>query len=415
MAVFLGSGSMTMSLAQALEDTAVLGLQQAIDFALQNNPDLKSLMSGVDAAKGRAYQAGRWSNPKLQFGTEEWQVNRGFSDATQTVGISQTLPFPGKISLDQQIRLKEVEYNQAIVQFKRVELIRDVKSAFYGVLANQGLIDVARELVDVAKSSADATRRRVEAGDASDQELLRTEIQLEQARTDLLGFDRECGMARQDLANLLGMLEMGNTELSGELAKSPDMEILFQSPKKWISDHPSAVAAKTVLDRAELQFQRAKIEPMPDVEIGVAAGQLRATNEAIVELRLSLPLPFLDTSKGRKDEARARISMADADAKSTVQRLQRDWAIAGQRLRVALEQVENYRERILPRARKALELVRGGFEQGKFGLIDVLDTQRTLAHARLSYQRKLLEMHIAESELEALVFGVLSVSTRATE
>ena len=81
----------------------------------------------------------------------------------------------------------------------------------------------------------------------------------------------------------------------------------------------------------------------------------------------------------------------------------RDWGTASQRLRTAAEQVASYRERILPKANEALRLVQSGFEQGKFGFIDLLDTQRTTAEVRLAYQQKLLELNVAQAELEALL------------
>ena len=37
-----------------------------------------------------------------------------------------------------------------------------------------------------------------------------------------------------------------------------------------------------------------------------------------------------------------------------------------------------------------------------FGFIDLLDTQRTAAEARLVYQQKLLELNLAQVELETL-------------
>ena len=73
---------------------------------------------------------------------------------------------------------------------------------------------------------------------------------------------------------------------------------------------------------------------------------------------------------------------------------------ASKRYRTAAEQVANYRERILPKATEALRLVQTGFEQGKFNFIDLVDTQRTTAEARLAYQQKLLELNIAQAELE---------------
>ena len=82
----------------------------------------------------------------------------------------------------------------------------------------------------------------------------------------------------------------------------------------------------------------------------------------------------------------ANISVAEAELAGVEQGLISDWGIASQRLRTAASQVASYREGILPRANEALRLVQTGFEQGKFGLIDLLDTQRTAAQARLAEQ-----------------------------
>lgn len=131
-----------------------------------------------------------------------------------------------------------------------------------------------------------------------------------------------------------------------------------------------------------------------------------------MELRFSLPLPLFDRAKGRKQEARANVSIAESELTSIEQRLLREWRTASERFRAAVEQVASYRERILPKAEKALELVRGGFEQGKFGFIDLLDTQRTTAEARLAYQQKLLELNIAQAELEALLATVPSEASK---
>ena len=97
----------------------------------------------------------------------------------------------------------------------------------------------------------------------------------------------------------------------------------------------------------------------------------------------------------------AAIAAADADAMA--QRLRSAWGAASQRFRTAAEQVANYRERILPKANAALRLVQTGFEQGKFGFMDLLDTQRTAAEVRLAYQRKLLELNLAQAEIEAFL------------
>ena len=120
----------------------------------------------------------------------------------------------------------------------------------------------------------------------------------------------------------------------------------------------------------------------------------------------SVPLPIIDRSKGKKQEAQANVRVAEADLAAVEQRLLRTWGTASRRYRTAIEQVASYRERILPKANEALRLVQTGFEQGKFGFIDLLDTQRTTAEVRLTYQQKLLEMNVAQAELESLLVRV---------
>ena len=391
--------------ASSLNNALTLG--GAVRLALENNPQLRASGGRIDSAAGRALQARLWTNPELTLSAEDWPVSGGgdFSDSKQTIGVGQTIPFPGKKKLDRQVGVSGVRLSEAELGLRRVELVRDVKSAFYQVLAAERLVEVGGELVKVAESSASTARKRVVAGAAADQEQLRAEIPLEQARTELSGFQRELTTARQNLALLLGRPDLTEAPVSGALAETADLGLLEQGPEKWLSNHPNVTAVKTSRDRAELELRRARLEPYPDVRMDLAGGRVGETGQSIIQLGLSVPLPIIDRSKGRKQEAQANVRIAEADQIAVEQRLLREWGTASKRFRTALEQVTSYRERILPKANEALRLVQMGFEQGKFGFIDLLDTQRTTAEARLAYQQKLLELNIAQAELEFLAAG----------
>jgi cobalt-zinc-cadmium efflux system outer membrane protein len=198
---------------------------------------------------------------------------------------------------------------------------------------------------------------------------------------------------------------MAGVAVSGALAETASLELLDQGPERWLASHPSVVAARTSREQTELELRRARLEPYPDVRMDVAGGRIGETGQSIIQLGFAVPLPVIDRSKGRKQEAQANVLMAEAGQTAVEQRLLRAWGTASKRYRTAIEQVAGYRERILPKASEALRLVQSGFEQGKFGFIDLLDTQRTTAEARLAYQRKLLELNVAQAELEALIGG----------
>jgi len=393
--------------APAVSGTNSLTLPGAIQLALRRNPQLSAAGSRVVSAAGRAHQAGLWPNPELELSAEDWPTSGGgFNDAKRLVGASQTVPFPGKKKLEGQIGRLGVRVSEAEYGRQRVELVREVKAAFYEVLAAERLKEVARELVTVSESSAATARKRVEAGAAADQEQLRAEITLEQARTELMGLEREAATAREKLANALGRPDLKGASLSGTLAETVDLGLLQEGPERWLARHPSVSAARAGKERAEAELQRARLEPYPDVRLGAAGGEEAGGSGSIVQFMISVPVPLIDRSKGRKQETEANAAGAEAELAAVEQRLLREWGTASQRLRTAAEQAANYRERILPKAKEALRLVRRGFEEGKFGFIDLLDTQRTAAEARLAYQQKLLELNVAQADIEALLARV---------
>jgi outer membrane protein, heavy metal efflux system len=395
---------------EASRAAAPLTLAGAIAVALESNPELRASSGRVGAAAGRAYQAKLWTNPELQATAEDWPVSngRGFADAKQTIGVAQTLPFPGKKPLDRRIGTSEVRLSEAELALRRVEVVRDVKTAFSQVLAAERLVAVEEELVKVAAASASAAEKRVAAGAAPDQEQLRAQIPLEQAKSDLAGFQRELVAARQTLAQVMGRPDLSEAPVSGALIERARAGLLEQRPEQWLPQHPSVAAARVNQERVGLALRRARLEPYPDVKMGVSGGRIGETDQSIIQMGFSVPLPILDWGKGKKQEARANVTVADAELTSVEQRLLREWAVASQRLRTAALQTESYRERILPKANEALRLVQTGFEQGKFGFIDLLDTQRTTTEVRLAYQQKLLELNLAQAELEALVAPVPS-------
>jgi len=390
---------------ESLASTNSLTMNEAVRLALANNPSLRASSAELDAAAARALQARKWSNPELELAAEDWPLEsgRGFADAKQTIGVAQTLPFPGKKSFDRRIGGAGVKLSGAELAVRRTEIVRDVKAGFYRVLAAERMVEVSGKLAGVAEAAAATARKRVEAGAAAFQEQLRAEVQLEQGRSGRAEQERELAAARQALAVLLGRPELKTARLVGTLAETANAALLNADRGQWLPRHPSAAAAQVKVERAELEARRARLGKYPDVKLGVAGGRIGATDESIVQLGVAIPLPVLDRGKGREREANAQVELASAEREAVHQHLQREWSNARARYRTATEQVTRYRERILPRAEEALRLVQTGFEEGKFGFIDLLDTQRTTAEARLAYQEKLLELNIAQAELEALL------------
>jgi cobalt-zinc-cadmium efflux system outer membrane protein len=68
----------------------------------------------------------------------------------------------------------------------------------------------------------------------------------------------------------------------------------------------------------------------------------------------------------------------------------------------ALERATVFRDDILPKAQKALDQTLTGQKEGKFNYLDVLDSQRTLAEARIALATAVSELNLSAVDLEKL-------------
>ncbi len=385
-------------------DSTSLTLQEAVRLALSRSPGLEAAKARVDAARGRQHVAGQWANPELEIATEDWPLGGGgFAHAKQTLGLAQTLPYPGKKKLDRRIGGTDVRIRQAELGGRRSELVREVKTAFVRALAAERKFVLTGDLSKLAEAGAKAARERVEAGDASPHDQLRAEIEWEQTRTEEAASRRARDQAVATLCQWVGQPARPGIVLQGSLEELGEPVAQSCRPETWLAGHPEVLAARLEVEQAELEEKRAALEPYPDPRVRLAGGRVGESDESVLELSLALPLPLFDRSKGRRQEAAARSVAARAELAAVEQRLVREWTEAIQEFHSALEQAARYRDRILPRAEEALRLVGDGYAAGKFGFLELVDARRTAAGSRLVFQQKLLDSAEARVRLESFL------------
>src|ERR1019366_6199127 len=110
------------------------------------------------------------------------------------------------------------------------------------------------------------------------------EIPLEQARTELSGFQRELVTAYQTLALHLGRPDLSEATVSGALAEAASPGLPDQGPQQWLPSHPSGGAVRGSRAQAEVARGGARLEPYPDVRMGVSGGRIGETGQSIIQL-----------------------------------------------------------------------------------------------------------------------------------
>jgi cobalt-zinc-cadmium efflux system outer membrane protein len=385
-----------------------------VELALRNNPEVRAVRAQAEATVARAQAAALWPSPALDLALEDAPAagKRSLTEGKQTLGLTQTVPWPGKQGLDRAAARAVQQAQQAALAVHQRHLVREVKVAFLQVLAAEQALALAQERVRLAEAAASNLQERVAAGDAWDTERLQAELTAARLRNETMVWQERRAQAWTTLKSLLGQPDLAESALCREV---PD---LLHQAKRLLDTVPDTTrspevqAAEWQRHQAELEWRRARLEMFPDPTLTVAAGRGAAPDrDAIVELRLSLPLPPWDGGQRRRQEARARMEAASAMASAAWARQQRNLEAVRARLRSGAEQVARDHEEILPRARAMLQRIEIALAEGRLGTAELLSARQMLAELELAAWERWLELAHAVAEYEALIGSAFSDAT----
>ncbi|HED11921.1 MAG TPA: transporter, partial [Caldithrix abyssi] len=117
------------------ETKNVLVLENLIEEGLENNPQVKAFYTKSRADEARVPQAGSLPDPMVSLNVLNLPVDNFVFDQEPMTGkqlaVKQTFPFPGKLSLKENIARKGANVSQANWEELRWQLIRNIKVTYY--------------------------------------------------------------------------------------------------------------------------------------------------------------------------------------------------------------------------------------------------------------------------------------------
>ena len=157
----------------------VISLKEAIDIALERNPQLQSMNDQVAAELGSLNQANLYPNPVIELLAEEMPTDEiGLNESQNRVSITQPIITGGKRGLGIKVSKRAKEKNEYERDTFLLGIISDTKKAFYKVLADQESCSVAKELEKVAKDIYESEKIRFDVGEVALTNVLRSEVEL---------------------------------------------------------------------------------------------------------------------------------------------------------------------------------------------------------------------------------------------
>ncbi len=404
--MFFSSG-----LSQAQDGDSVLRnrlvLPELIQEVLAHNPELVAARKQWEAATNRIAQVRSLDDPILSL--QLWNVPQPFNVArteNHIFGLSQNLPFPGKLGLKGEVASRSADMTEQAVRAKERELVARLKQVYYDLFLAQKAIQIHHEQVELLRQFVAIANAKFRGGMGSQADVLKAQVELSLLFQHLPVLEQRRKTAGAMLNTLLDRDASSPLGIAQEPAQLLVERPLDDLHSLALNDRPELKAAELDVQRSEQSRALAQRQYYPDFNVAVQRFQNFQANDGFGAY-VSMSIPFAFWTKPKYDagvqEAEAAVSVAQAQQHTleNLTRFQINDLLA--KLRATDQVATLYRTTILPQAEQSLESARAGYRAGKGGFLDLIDTQRAWRGFQLEYFKALVDRQYRLAELEQVV------------
>ena len=397
---------------QTVAAPAPITLAELEQLALQNNPTATAAATGIDAARGRAKQAGAWPNPVIGYSGEE--IKTGDLDRRGEHGffVEQTVPLGGKLRLSRDILQKTVDQAEAIRELQRLRIISSVRETFYRVLLAERRVTVQERLAALISEAVGVTAQLFNVGAADRPDHLEIEIEFRRAQVQVNRSRNEVVALRSHLAAMTGVREVAARPIAGSIDAALPELARDQIVRTVLDQSPELRAARAELARTRSVTTREKRETFPDLFLRGGAAYNREHGEDTGRpigwegtLEAGISIPLFNRNRGGIAAARAEETRAQADVTRLELTLESRAASQFANYLTALRAAEAYRSEILPRAEEAYRLYLARYREMGAAYPQVLVAQRTLLEISNEYFENLSDAWRSALQLQGFLAG----------
>lgn len=385
-----------------------LSLKEALDIALQNNPELKAASENISASKGRFWSGISLPSPEISV-RYEWTPKdkslRSFSERTQEV--NQSFEFPTNYFLRGSKLSTEKEITENEFRLTELNIIAQIKSAYFNVLAKENQLKIAEENLAIAEDFFKKAEIRYNVGEGTNLEKLTAKVQFTEAKNNaevqrnlvktayaelnyVLGYGKE---AKEKLFVLSDSLTYHSKEYTLEGLVNDAEKVNPQLKVSELKVSSSSVSKTLAWSSLLPNFNLAYFKQTRDGDNGFYGASFG----------ISVPLWFMFDQRGQIQEATANVSIAESELQLTKNSVYLRIKNALTEFQTADRQVQLYVKDILPQADEVYRTASKSYDAGEITYLEFLQAKQTLINSRNNYINALLAHNVAIATLEQTV------------
>jgi outer membrane protein TolC len=375
----------------AFADEGELTLDQAVDLALNDTPQVAASADMLEAAQAVAPSAGRLPDPELVVGVDNLPIDTddrfSFTHDFMTmrkIGVMQSFPNGEKRRLRSERAERTVGIAQAELRKTQFETAEATAEAWIGRAVAEESLTRLRELEPDTNLEAISARAALSSGRATAAEALAAQSLVAALEERLLTFEQDAEMKRAELSRWIG--PAADRPLAG-IPTDRELEHSKEALVANVIEHAPLAPLVAQIDAAKTDVELARAEKRPDwsTELSYAQRGPDFSNMVSLEFRVGLPLfpghrqdPMIAEKLAT---VRAQEAMRDSEVRMHAAEVRATFA----QWRLGRERLQHYANDLIPLARDRSRAAVVAYGAGRGDLRSVVDALSQEINTQLDY------------------------------
>ena len=260
----------------AQPEKPMMKLEQLIEEAIQNNPEILAAKKRWEVYKEKVPQASALEDPMFSFGIVNVPYNFNFKQDDMTMkefALSQKFHFPGKRPLMKKMAEKEAEAVSKDVHTKVNQITRDVTVAYYELSHIDRASEVTQRNKEILESFAKIAETRYSVGEGIQQDVIKAHLEISKMVDDLIMLNQKRKATEAKLNALLNLPPDAEVGKPQEVVPRKIPYTLEELQKNSLGTNPVLQGMKKMIEAKEKVYDLAKRDYYPDFKFLVAYGQ----------------------------------------------------------------------------------------------------------------------------------------------
>ncbi len=399
------------SFAVYAQQSSFIQLDDLIQEALQNNPQLKAARSQFLSTQTKVKQVSAWEAP--QIGVELYQTPvqsfpNPFKGGMETdYYIQQMFPFPGKIramasSMENNAKMFEQQYFALEKQ-----IIKQLKNSYYELYLVQKKIEINNENQDLMRQFVEITRKYYELGMGKQPDVIRAQTELSTLINEGINLEKE----RTDIQTMINTIlsRPANTQLGfvpepHDTLPSWKFEDIYNLALEY---RPELKGMAFNINMYKAELDASKLEYFPDIMGRVIYKDMAHTYNDFwsVMVGVNIPLTFWSSGKytGKVQENELNVKTSEEQYNLMKNMMASDVQNSLVRIETNRNLINLYQNTVIPQAEQTLQSTIAAYQTGKTEFLMLIDAYRMLLMSKLDFYMSKMNFLQSQAQLEQAV------------